>query len=462
MASQRGPTSPAPVATTTAITAICDDLLCEIFLRLPSLPSLVRAALACRAFLHAVRSSPAFRRRFRAVHPPQILGFFNGQTGIHSLIPLDGRSDHDLAAAVHGSDFRFIRLPKDRDESRSRWEILNGCRDRCGYVFLCNEDTNQIAAYNPLKWALYIFPYPPQQACDPHCLDFHIIFSEDGQRSFRVVCVQQKLARFSVFLSDSREWQSFSWVAQPGYDGGDNCVLSSYTDTVMNEFDRLAFWKDKNTGYIVVLNTVTLQISRMDLPQPLKDKDSTQFELGRTNAGKLCMVCADGFGADKTMIAVWIWRADGDGVDRWMQHKVFPLNTFIDVTTCSAEYGVIVVQVVVVIDGFVFLCIDFGSLTKFFLSFCLETENVNEFFNHTFHNDIHPYIMAWPPSLLSNKENSETNITGGDATDDGPMGTEETLSVLGGGESIQTIRVQSPLKITVLLERRNLFNVYCS
>ena len=152
-----------------------------------------------------------------------------------------------------------------------------------------------------------------------------------------------------------------------------------------------------------MLNTVTLQLSRMDLPQPLKDKDSTQFELGRTNDGKLCMVCVDGFGADKTMIAVWIWRADGDGVEKWMQHKVFPLNTFIDLTTCSAEYDVITVQVAVVIDGFVFLCIDFGRLTKFFLSFCLETENVNEFFNHTFHNDIHPYIMAWPSTLLSNK-----------------------------------------------------------
>ncbi|KAE8767749.1 hypothetical protein D1007_60854 [Hordeum vulgare] len=319
MASQRGPPSPALVATSTGITAIGDDLLCEIFIRLPSLPSLVRAALACRTFLHSVRSSPAFRRRFRAVNPPQILGFFKGP-GIHSLVPLDGRSDRDLAAAVQGSGFRFIRLPIPKDRDDSRWDILHGCRCRCGYVLLCDKNTNQMAAYNPLKRELYTFPYPPQETRDPHCLDFRITFCEDDQSSFRVVCVQQELARFSVFSSEYREWQSISWVD----DGGDNSVLSSYTDTVMDEFDRLAYWKDRNQGYIVVLNTATRQLSRMDLPQPLKGKGATQFELGRADAGKLCMVYVDGFGADEAMIAVWIWRADGDGVDKWDSAQGFP------------------------------------------------------------------------------------------------------------------------------------------
>ena len=70
MASQL-PSSPPPTRTT--ITGLSDDLLSEIFLRLPALPSLARAAFACCAFRRAVRSSPGFRCSFGSllfsVHP---------------------------------------------------------------------------------------------------------------------------------------------------------------------------------------------------------------------------------------------------------------------------------------------------------------------------------------------------------------------------------------------------------
>ncbi|VAI35394.1 unnamed protein product [Triticum turgidum subsp. durum] len=440
MASQLGPPSPSqapakydPAATT--IADIGDDLLREIFLRLPSLPSLVRAALACRTFLRAVRSSPAFRRRFRALHPPQILGYFSNplRTAIPAFVPFRSRSDPDLAAAVvRGSDFLFTRLPEDGDDTR--WAFKGDCS---GYVFIHNQSTDQIAVYNPLTQALNVFPYPPQEACDSRYLYFRIIFSEDDQMSFRVVCVRRRrrrrrtMVRFSVFSSDSREWQGFSWVdtsmPQAGDDGGDKCMLSSYTATPVDEFDRLVYWKHKNQAYIVVLNAGTLQLSRMDLPPHLKDMDSTEFELGLTKDGELCMAFTDQFGANEGMLAVWFWRADGGGVDKWMPHKIFPLNKFVDFSMRSEEYYDVTAQVIRVIDGFVYLSV-YYLYTKCFLSFCLETEKVNKLFEYGL--GVHPYIMPWPSSLVCNKEDLETKVTGENVAEDGPVGTEETPSVL--------------------------------
>ncbi|OEL31322.1 hypothetical protein BAE44_0007660 [Dichanthelium oligosanthes] len=71
------PAPPPQAASAAVVSAVfgSGDLLREILLRLDIPTHLVRAAAVSKRWLrHA--SDPAFQRRFRARHPPRLLGFY--------------------------------------------------------------------------------------------------------------------------------------------------------------------------------------------------------------------------------------------------------------------------------------------------------------------------------------------------------------------------------------------------
>ncbi|KAI4977861.1 hypothetical protein ZWY2020_014415 [Hordeum vulgare] len=292
MTSQQSPPpaaakSPRPPAPTT-VTALDDDLLREIFLRLPSLPTLVRAALSCRTFSHAVRSSPAFRRSFREAHPPPILGLFFDPDGlsIPAFAPLRRRSDPDLAAVVRGADFFLTRLPDgdDDDDALPAW-VINDCRD--GYVLLEHGSLEQYAVYNPLTRALDFIPQPPDEIFDDghgdsSYLGCHILFSEEGGEPLRLLytCHDESRARAAVFSSESREWQILPWSEPVTPLPEDEHWLK--VGTMVNGF---IYWVHKNQAYILALNITTLQFFQMDVPPVLVGQD-LMFKVGETEDGK--------------------------------------------------------------------------------------------------------------------------------------------------------------------------------
>ncbi|XBH71884.1 hypothetical protein VPH35_099278 [Triticum aestivum] len=222
MTSELGP--PYPVKrlppTLTTITALGDDLLYEIFLRLPSLPSLIRVALACRTFLQAICLSPAFRRCFQALHPPELLGFFiqSSYTDVPPFAPLRNCSDPDISAAIRGSDLSLTCLSEDIDSSPD-WDLESFYG---AYLVLINQITSQIVAYNPLTLTLDLIPWPPIEISRSSFLEFHIIFSEEDQGVFCMVCVQHHRpqaphveAYIAVFSTTTRKWQVLPWVETP-------------------------------------------------------------------------------------------------------------------------------------------------------------------------------------------------------------------------------------------------------
>ena len=360
--------------TVTTIHSLGDDLLREIFLRLPSLPSLVRAALTSRAFLAVIRS-PAFRCRFRALHPPPLLGFFFESIGedVPSFSPIRRRCEPDIAAAVRGVDVFLTRIPYHEDASPG-WKIKD-CRGGC--LLLLNYRTEQITVYNPLTRALDLFPTPPHDGKFRY-MNYFLLYSDQSPGSFRVVysCHDKSRVRASIFSSDTREWQILPWSeAAPAQPSGKKHWLLSGTQVNGN-----LYWAHAKQAYMVVLDTATLQFSFIDLLEHLKGQGYL-YKLGAAKDGKLCMVSVDEF-------ALWTWlrRADDSGAEKWMLHSVIPLEGEILQATEIPEDELYehCLKVDAVLDGIVYMSI-LGEHTSpsWFLSFCLETRKLEKLFQRT-------------------------------------------------------------------------------
>ncbi|KAF8659545.1 hypothetical protein HU200_058296 [Digitaria exilis] len=384
---------PLPASTAT-IHDIGDDLLLAIFLRLPSLPSLVRAAFACRSFLAGVRSSPAFRRRFRDLHPPPLLGLFFDPYGpyIPSFAPLRRRSDTDLAAAVRGADFFLTRVPATDDASPG-WGVLD-CRGGYLLLLLVNCEAKEMAAYNLVTRVLYLIPLPPDvdEIADG---DFFLLLSDETPGSFRVVCMchDKSWLRAVVYSSGTKEWQILPWSeAAPTQPSGRKYWLRQSMRANGNIY--LAHAKQ---AYMIVLDTMALHFSFMDLPDYLKGQ-AQQYMIGETKDGKLCMVFTFGF-----ILFIVFRGVDADGVEKWIADDGFLLEEEILRVTegTRGDEDELILKVWAVIDGIVYLSsFTDPHLPCWFLSFCLQTRKLEKLFHRTFDNSHFPYIMAWPPSLI--------------------------------------------------------------
>ncbi|KAI4977467.1 hypothetical protein ZWY2020_059604 [Hordeum vulgare] len=387
---------PPPAKCATTVLDLDDDLLREVFLHLPGLPSLVRAALSCTTFLRAVRSSPAFRRSFRALHPSPFAGLFVQRLGFKpepsSFHAHHSRPDPDFEAAVRGADFSLTGLPipdaaadedgdeeeeeDDEDENSEEeeeedaspvWEIERCCD---GYVLLFNRRAKQIAAYNPLTRALHLYPPPPRLFTDATNFEFHIISSQEDPRVlcfafdfFQAKAVVRVISPVTSIKTKRRRF--------PG-------TGSRFTGKMVN---GTVYWTHVGKPYITVLDTATLKFSKMDLPPLLPDQEGREcaFVFGNTKDGRPCIVSPDLWG--DCSLHVFFWRREDeyydDGRNYWMLDQTFPLKTirqFVKFSEGDDEF--IIVRLMDVIDGIVYLRTEYDGCTKapqLLLSFCLET-----------------------------------------------------------------------------------------
>ncbi|KAG2589879.1 uncharacterized protein LOC120672392 [Panicum virgatum] len=400
-----------PPTTTSPVPSLTDDVLLQIFLRFPSLATLVRAALACRTWRRAVASSPAFRRRFRELHPAPLLGlFFEPPSAVQdpvlpafpSFVPAR-RRDRDLAAAVRGGDFFLTSIQEHPDKAHS-WEILD-CRG--GYVLLCNGDLlseEAMAVVNPLERRSELFfdhhrkgifeAYRGYLAVRNACL----LCSDEDPASFRVVRLahDESRVRAAVFSSDTRKWKLYPWIDVPGRPR----LSKSWLLNSNMQSNGFLYWVYKNHKYMITLNTATMDFSVEELPPFLQNRRCS-FDAGETSSGMRCIVYATDF-----TVGVMLRRTDSDGLEKWMLDRATPLDTQLDGVLRKQKGNYDELLVVAVRDGFAYLAtskkVYDSQNPSWFLSLCLETMRLENLFQRTYDSGAHPYVMAWPPCLVGN------------------------------------------------------------
>lgn len=121
---------------------IPDELVAEIFIRLPVPADLVRASAACVSFRRAA-ADRSFRRRYRKLHPPPLLGFLEMQRKVFHPAVRPHPSAAAARAAALSADFSFSFLPYPAHD----WRV-NDLRDgrvlldrhrECDYAVLFRE-----------------------------------------------------------------------------------------------------------------------------------------------------------------------------------------------------------------------------------------------------------------------------------------------------------------------------------
>jgi len=136
------------------------------------------------------------------------------------------------------------------------------------------------------------------------------------------------------------------------------------------------------------LDTDTMEFSVSELPPYLKGRQGCRFVVGETKDGELCIVFCTGLS-----ISVLMNRVDNDGVERWILRGMVHYEVGADPPINNHT-----LQVMAIEDGFVYL-----TTSEMVLVLCLETMKLEKLFLRSFRaRHFHPYVMAWPPSLLGN------------------------------------------------------------
>nr|CAB3458244.1 unnamed protein product [Digitaria exilis] len=245
---------PKPTASPRQLATLTDDLLQDIFLRIcPT--DLIRASAACVAFHRLINADPTFLRRYRAIHPPLLLGFLG--VGIEGFQPAEAPHPNAPAArALHSAaDFSFEFLPRREGHEWIPCDVRDGrvLLDASNPSHRSDGDSlvlGDLAVCEPLSRQYLLLPRIPEYLLtsvdikEGNIDDFRASLVPSGdweETSFKVLCTTHSRERLA--LGWAGRWPQFAY----------GCC----------------YWKLRDQNELLKLEMNTLEFSIVDLPPNL-------------------------------------------------------------------------------------------------------------------------------------------------------------------------------------------------
>jgi len=255
-----------------------DEILEEIFLRLPTPEALACASAVCATFRRVI-TDRLFLRRYRKLRPPPLLGLISDRGGGFHPAQAPHPSARLARALVDAADFTYSFVPKPKEGWLSPWHP----RDvRDGRVLLdCRVPGKTVrtafAVCDPVSRRYVVLPPVPEEDTavqDGRLTELAPVLAPLGEnedeRSFKVICMAHYETNLVAFvfssvtpqwcIAASRSWSSLGTGRPCGLrssSDSDGCRGLSSFDCVGGCFYSASPWMDK----FLVLDTRRMEFS---------------------------------------------------------------------------------------------------------------------------------------------------------------------------------------------------------
>ncbi|KAM3317480.1 hypothetical protein ACQJBY_035267 [Aegilops geniculata] len=294
---------------------IPDELLPEIFLRLPTPADLVRTSAACVSFRRVVADRP-FLRRYRKIHAPPLLGFLGLNGVFHPAEP-----PHPFTTAAEAfADFSLSFLPAPASD----WAIQD-VRD--GHVLLGRRGVfTEFVVCDPLHQRHILLPPIPRvnewRLPSDNSQMFLMGGNEDASDEifFRVIYVaaavdQHKQAAL-VFSSSTGQWRATPSIARSPNSYWLQCAYGCL------------YGLTERSHKLQVLDTRRMVFSLLDLPPKARSGGSissyVQIAIVEAGEGIIGMFVLPHKTHD---LSYFIKRNNGGSSSHWQLEKTISLDS---------------------------------------------------------------------------------------------------------------------------------------